>query len=458
MSLQTGQSVSVNFTLTAIRSNLPTNADTPPIGTVIINGVDTSTAVTITNTGTGTYTATFTLPALSVNDEVELNINATVAGVTDNSIVFQDSVVGPPPASFPALTAPATQSTIVGNIKSAETIGLDFTLRSVTTGFMQNADTPPGATVYLNGQASATVVGITNDATGRYTATFTLPSLNPGTTVALAITASVDGRTETNTIFSDTIIPEAARAQPSFAVPFVIDTSQNYLVWDACEPIIFGSANKSMGNQQAKHVISNQEITVGLAKRRAPTTKELSTSNGAYTGADLVWIIPRLEYQTGFPPPKPGDYVLDNDGVQWTILPAGVSFNALKSDWKCFTRNLVLAYQLYDLIDIQRPAISYDAAGAIVRSWPDDAIPQGATIAYQLPAKVQLLTQQSSLALGVSGMRGDYAVIINKDLELVKSDRVAWYTPKGTVYLDILAQHNPQRIDELPVLDCQALP
>jgi hypothetical protein len=71
---------------------------------------------------------------------------------------------------------------------------------------------------------------------------------------------------------------------------------------------------------------------------------------------------------------------------------------------------------------------------------------------------VQLLTTELTETLGVHGFKGKYAVTVSQDVTTVQGDRIKWTSPTGTVYLDILGQHNPQRIDELPVLDCQVLP
>lgn len=230
-----------------------------------------------------------------------------------------------------------------------------------------------------------------------------------------------------------------------------IDASQNYKVWGNTEPITLGSVER-----QGTGLAVQSTANIPIAKRRAPTFRELSASNGAYTGADLVWLLPVAQLPTGTPNPKPGDRIPDASGTIWTVLEAAL--NALKSTWRLMTRNLALAYQLYDTIDIQRAAITYDKAGAIVRGWPDDATPTGTVVYPALPAKVQLLTQETKEVFGVYGLSGTYAVTVAHDLVTQKMDRIAWRPSGTTIYLDILGQHNPQRIDELPVLDCQLQP
>jgi hypothetical protein len=229
-----------------------------------------------------------------------------------------------------------------------------------------------------------------------------------------------------------------------------LNTTRNYLVWGNTEGITYGVVSR---NGAALVVQADNQYPVAIAKRRAPTYRELSASNGAYTGQDLVWLVPAALIALV---PKPGDRVLDASLHTWTVLE--VALNALQSTWRLMTRNLALAYQLYDVIDVQRPAVTYDAAGGVLRNFPDDATP-GGTVPYpKVTAKVQLVTQEIALNLGIAGMKGTYAVIVAQDVSVQKFDRVKWITGGTTTYLDVLGQHDPQRIDQLPVLDCVAQP
>ncbi len=214
-----------------------------------------------------------------------------------------------------------------------------------------------------------------------------------------------------------------------------LDHSQEYLVWDNREAVTFRSRGTN----------ASQDFPISDAKRRAPTYKELAASNGAYTGQDLVWLIPATlaPAYTSRSAPKPGDKVVSAEAT-WTALE--VALNNLKSTWRLVTRNLVLAYDLRDTVDIERATVTYDAAGGPLRTF--------AAVYSALACKVQLITQELADVLGVRGFKGTYAVTVAQDVTLVQGDRVKW----GSVYLDVLKQHNPQRIDELPVLDCVKLP
>jgi head-tail adaptor len=215
-----------------------------------------------------------------------------------------------------------------------------------------------------------------------------------------------------------------------------LDLTSDYLVFDGLESVTFTS-KKAAGNVQT---------VISKALGRAPTYRELSVSQGVYTAQDKVWIVPKtlLDPTT----PKPADFITAGSD-NWTALE--VKKTALGSSWWMLTRNLVLAADLRDTIDIQRAAVTYDAAGGKVRTFPA----AGGTTPYQsLPAKVQKLTEALKIVLGVEGFQGTYAVIVSQELTITEDDRVKF----GSLFLDIVGMKNPSRIDELPVLDCVLQP
>lgn len=93
MSIQAGIAVVIEFSTRAFASGAKTNADSLPVGTVVANGVDSAAAVVVTNKATGLYNAAFTVPAaLVTGDQVQLRIAATVGGISDNDVVWEDSI------------------------------------------------------------------------------------------------------------------------------------------------------------------------------------------------------------------------------------------------------------------------------------------------------------------------------------------------------------------------------
>jgi hypothetical protein len=225
-------------------------------------------------------------------------------------------------------------------------------------------------------------------------------------------------------------------------------------VWDNFETANYQSVRTTAASGGTRSLPEIQ------AKRRAPTFKELAASGGVYTGQDLVWLVPAVKLDP-IGPAKPGDTITDMAGNTWTVLEA--SLHTWKSFWRLMTRNLVLAFDLRDQISIQRAAFTYDASGGPVRSWPDNNVPgvaPGGTTPYvQIPARVQEVRQEEKEARALAGRMLYYDVIIGQQVLLGQAgqDRVKWLTVPANMpgqYLDIRNLRNPQRIDELPVLEC----
>jgi hypothetical protein len=197
------------------------------------------------------------------------------------------------------------------------------------------------------------------------------------------------------------------------------------------------------------------EITVRKALRAQPTAKERAPTNGVYVGYDLEWCLPGA-LLSGYRL-KPGDRIKDQFGDTWTALTA--NFDQLDRVWQCHCVNLVLVYALRDTLDIQRAHVTRDVAGGVVRAWPDHnvtGVAAGGTTPYAaVQASVQLLTQQQRDERGMRGQEGVYSVVIGEQVLLTAEDRVKATLTDGTIlYLLVKGQHNPTRLDELPVLDC----
>lgn len=74
-------------------SGVLTNADSPPTGLLVINGVDSIVTVTVSNITTGEYKAEFTVPIDSVyGDYLQMVITATLSSTTNKSVIWNDSV------------------------------------------------------------------------------------------------------------------------------------------------------------------------------------------------------------------------------------------------------------------------------------------------------------------------------------------------------------------------------
>lgn len=214
----------------------------------------------------------------------------------------------------------------------------------------------------------------------------------------------------------------------------------DWQVWDNTEAVSLSVARAAGPYADA----------VPVAKRRALTTRELAASGGVYTGQDRVWLLPVALLTPGLQL-KPADAVVDASGTRWTVLEAAL--NKFGATWRLTCRDLVLAFDLRVIITIERAALSYDAAGAAVKTFPPAG---GLVLIDQLPARVQPLREEVADQRGLRGPLLRYDVIVGRPVDGVSTeDRVK--LPDGS-YLDILGYRNPDRIDELPVLECQRKP
>lgn len=220
-----------------------------------------------------------------------------------------------------------------------------------------------------------------------------------------------------------------------------LDHSLDYLVWDNYVPISY-------------HSVDGRTANLAKCLRIELTLKEQAIAGGGYLGADLNWLIPRKIIPTGFKVGQPGDVVIEADGSAFTVLDSAAQVRDKTGPqvYRLHTRNLAIAFNLRDLIDIQRADITRDTAGAVVKAWPPTG---GSAIYASLPAKVQLLTQEVAEERGIIGFKGTHAVYVSRQVPLVTyEDRVKWVERGVTYYLNIVDVTNPERIDELPRLSC----
>lgn len=224
-------------------------------------------------------------------------------------------------------------------------------------------------------------------------------------------------------------------------MPITVDTSHDYTCWD--NVLNGGIRYSSFGTSLP------QDMVIPTAKRRALSRHESFPSGGAYTGLEVIYLFPQELVPHNFES-NPGDVIteIEDDAKGYTVLRC--QHNKNKQTWRCETVNLAILYGLRDLIDIERPEISYDAAGGVVRTWP----PSGGRIVYaSLSARVQLITKELADERGYRGFREAYSIPLSRQVAITKEDRIKW-TDNGKVkYLDIRQHKQPDRIDELPMLE-----
>lgn len=228
-----------------------------------------------------------------------------------------------------------------------------------------------------------------------------------------------------------------------------LDLSTDYLVFDDLEPITLITDIAPQDGAEAGQPIAS-------ALRRNPSKRELSASNGAYTGQDVVWEIPAV-LVTGTI--KPGDMIQQADQTQFTVLET--SLDAVNSIWHCMARDMAIVWGLRDTINIEQSGITYDADGAAVRAWPTNSTNVGGTTQYAaLVCKVQLEDADVQSLRGVRGQARKWTIFLSKQILIdVRECRVVWTDVAGrqgpagkTYYFDLDNYQQAERIDQLPIL------
>jgi hypothetical protein len=221
-----------------------------------------------------------------------------------------------------------------------------------------------------------------------------------------------------------------------------IDISSDYLLWDNTEA---GTLTNTSG-------AGDTDVAVATTMAADLSRQELAASDGVYTPRDKTWSIPAA-LLSGYEP-KPRDIWTDTaTGTEWTALEvrrAAIGSSVCHYVLTC--RNLVLESSLTDSIDIQRSAVTYDAAGAIVQTWPPDG---GSTAYAALACRVQTQTSEAADEAGIRDQETTIWIYLSRQVAInVLTDRVKF----GSAYYDIERLRNPERIDELPVLEVKLRP
>ena len=220
-----------------------------------------------------------------------------------------------------------------------------------------------------------------------------------------------------------------------------LNLSSDHACWDNTEPVTVERLDRT------KRLVSR--LAVPVAKGQRIRYAQKSPSGGAYLGFERTWHIPARDLP-GDATVQPGDVVVDQDGVRWTALV--VDWSRLKQRWKADCVALSLAKHLVDDIVVERATIAYDNAGVSVKTFP----PQGGKVLYTVKGRVQEISRTIAEERGIRYGKGMFEVIIDRELDLlIAEDRIKTTHLGAVVYLDISAYRNSDRIDELPVLECE---
>jgi hypothetical protein len=171
---------------------------------------------------------------------------------------------------------------------------------------------------------------------------------------------------------------------------------------------------------------------------------DLSTDHLAWDNPEVRWHLPTRHLDGATP--APADVVIDGSGVRWTALTRDV--NRLAETYMLGCVDLTLAHGLRDTVVIERATLGQSASGVPTKTFD--------RVLATCAARVQELSRQTVEERGARYSRPRYDVIIDRQLDIdTAEDRVRWTKRGNTKYLDIIGYRNPERIDELPVLECE---
>lgn len=217
-------------------------------------------------------------------------------------------------------------------------------------------------------------------------------------------------------------------------MPLDLDFSDDYAIYDDPEQVVY---------EQPRRGLAPILTPVPNAIRLVLSVRERYASGGAYQSGDVKWLLPANVLPQGFAA-APGGVVVDSEGARYTVLDH--TWERLQKIWECNCRNLAIAFNLRDRVSIERPEISYDAAGAAVKTFP----PYGGKVIYSgILARVQHTEESIVDERGIRGFSTRYDVIVDRQVEITTDDRVLW---NGKI-MDIIGHRNDGRIDDLPVVE-----
>ncbi len=141
------------------------------------------------------------------------------------------------------------------------------------------------------------------------------------------------------------------------------------------------------------------------------TAREAANSGGVYITGDIRWSIsgPLLTRE-----PKPRDRLTDGTGTAWVVLDW--SYSRLTKEYQLNSRDLRIAADLRDLVDVYRPTWSADAAGS--------PIPSYAAVYSGLYARIQETDGQTTEERGKITTERHYTIYFQDTIEVTAEDQI----------------------------------
>ena len=180
---------------------------------------------------------------------------------------------------------------------------------------------------------------------------------------------------------------------------------------------------------------SAKELVVEAAYRHEVATQETEPSGGAALQADSVW---HLQLPANEAALQIGDTVIDAQKNHWTLLETQQL--ALLGRWKCVTRDLRIAYDCHDRVDIQRPVWGDIGNGPEIADWTE--------VCVALPVSIQLDEMILDTSTTPPTKQLLFDIILSESIALEPDDRLT--AEDGTSYR-MQSLQQADRIDALPI-------
>ena len=179
-----------------------------------------------------------------------------------------------------------------------------------------------------------------------------------------------------------------------------------------------------------------ETIAVPAAWRYSLHAEEVVPSGGHVVRADVVWQFP---WDDSLDLPRLGDVIIDAADECWTILV--VDELGARTRLRCTARNLRVAYQLTDRVDVQQGTWQDVGSGP---EFVDGETVRAAVPARIQPQRVEIIEDDVDPLTSTS----IYRIILGEQLELDHNS--AFVDLEGNLY-QFMELTQAERIDALPV-------
>lgn len=193
----------------------------------------------------------------------------------------------------------------------------------------------------------------------------------------------------------------------------------------------------TLREQTALGVYTGHDLTAsgGAIKRRAPTWKEMTASNGAYTGKNLVFLLPTANLPDDVAP-KVGDVIRDAANVDHTILEAMAG--KFGNTWRCVTIALALVNGLASTGTLSRPDNERTTAGR-------PTLANYTAVAENVACRVQPEGGSAAEVAGRVTIPKRFTAYLGVQVDARAKDRFVC----GGVTYTVLEMRQPERLDQL---------